>query len=72
MAKKSSDRRRHPTGDGFTFPTWGAHVRLDYIFTPDRYAPRITDCTVVKDAPDAAAASDHYPLLATIAQDSSG
>ena len=63
-------RRLHPTGDGFTFPTWGAHVRLDYIFTPDRYAARVTECAVVQDAPEAAAASDHYPLMAVIAHDS--
>jgi exodeoxyribonuclease III len=63
-------RRQHPTGEGYTFPTWGAHVRLDYIFTPDRFAGRVTECAVVRDAPDAAAASDHYPLMAVIAQDS--
>ena len=62
-------RRTHPTGEGYTFPTWGAHVRLDYIFTPDRYAPRVEQCTVVRDAPDAAAASDHYPLMAVIAEE---
>jgi len=60
-------RRLHPTGDGYTFPTWGAHVRLDYIFTPERYASRITECAVMRDVPDAAAASDHYPLAASIA-----
>jgi exonuclease III len=62
-------RRLHPTGDGYTFPTWGAHVRLDYIFTPDRHASRVTDCAVMTSVPDAAAASDHYPLLAVIAHD---
>ena len=60
-------RKLHPTGDGHTFPTWGAHVRLDYMFTPDRYASRIAECTVVKEAPDAPAASDHFPLFAAIA-----
>jgi len=59
-------RRLHPEGDGYTFPTWGAHVRLDYMFTPDRYAGRIEECTVVREAPDAAAASDHYPLFANV------
>ena len=59
-------RRLHPVGDGYTFPTWGAHVRLDYIFTPRRYADRVADCTVVKEVPDAAMASDHYPLFAAI------
>ena len=60
-------RRLHPVGDGYTFPTWGAHVRLDYVFTPDRYAGRIAQCVVVREAPDAAAASDHYPLFAAVA-----
>jgi exodeoxyribonuclease-3 len=59
-------RRLHPSGDGYTFPTWGAHVRLDYMFTPDRYAPLISECAVVREVPDAAAASDHYPLFANI------
>jgi exonuclease III len=59
-------RKFHPTGDGYTFPTWGAHVRLDYIFTPERYASRLAECAVVKDVADAGAASDHYPLLAVV------
>ena len=59
-------RKSHPTGDGYTFPTWGAHVRLDYIFTPEQYVSRLTECAVVTDAPDAAAASDHYPLFAIV------
>jgi len=57
-------RRRNPIGDGYTFPTWGAHVRLDYVFTPERYASRIADCAVVLDADRAKEASDHYPLFA--------
>jgi exodeoxyribonuclease-3 len=63
-------RKLHPTGEGYTFPTWSPHVRLDYIFTPQRYASRLTECTVVKNAPDAAAASDHFPLFAVIADES--
>ena len=59
-------RRRNPVGDGHTFPTWGAHVRLDYVFTPEQYAARIADCNVVRDVPEAAAASDHFPLLAVV------
>lgn len=59
-------RKLNPTGDGYTFPTWGPHVRLDYIFTPERYASRVTECVVVKDGPDAGTASDHYPLFAAI------
>ena len=64
-------RRRNPIGDGYTFPTWGAHVRLDYVFTPERYASRIADCRVVSDGADAKAASDHYPLFARFVDDGS-
>jgi exodeoxyribonuclease III len=60
-------RHLHPVGEGYTFPTWGGHVRLDYMFTPDRCVGRIVECTVVSDVPEAASASDHYPLLAVIA-----
>jgi exodeoxyribonuclease-3 len=63
-------RKLHPTEEGYTFPTWSPHVRLDYIFTPEKYASRVSECTVVKDGPDAAAASDHYPLFAVIANES--
>ena len=61
-------RKLHPVGDGYTFPTWGAHVRLDYVFTPARYASHIANCNVMRDVPDARAASDHYPLFAEIAE----
>lgn len=61
-------RRTHGSGDGYTFPTWGAHVRLDYIFTPERYAERIASCRVMSGVPEAAAASDHFPLLAEIVE----
>ena len=27
-------RALHPEGDGATFPTWGRHLRLDYVFAP--------------------------------------
>jgi len=48
---------------GFTFPTWGAHVRLDYLFVPTVFRDRMTSCEVFSH--DAApAASDHYPLIA--------
>lgn len=48
---------------GFTFPTWGPHVRLDYVFVPTVFRNRVTSCEVfMHDA--APAASDHYPLVA--------
>jgi endonuclease/exonuclease/phosphatase family metal-dependent hydrolase len=59
-------RKRNPVGDGHTFPTWGAHVRLDYMFTPSQYAERIAECAVITEVREAASASDHYPLLAVL------
>ncbi|HVF29851.1 MAG TPA: endonuclease/exonuclease/phosphatase family protein, partial [Pyrinomonadaceae bacterium] len=54
------------TDPGFTFPTWDPHVRLDYVFVPTAYADRVKSCKVVTDFPEAAKASDHFPLLAEI------
>jgi exodeoxyribonuclease-3 len=56
-------RRTHPQAEGFTFPTWDPHLRLDYVFVPAGYAHRLVSCEVVRDPP-AGTASDHYPLLA--------
>lgn len=51
------------TISGFTFPTWGPHVRLDYMFVPTVFRDRFTSCEVfTHDA--APEASDHYPLVA--------
>jgi exodeoxyribonuclease III len=54
-------RLRHPE-DGYTFPTWDPHLRLDYAFVPLPFAPRVTACEVVTH-PLARGASDHLPLL---------
>jgi endonuclease/exonuclease/phosphatase family metal-dependent hydrolase len=57
-------RRLHPTGNGFTFPTWDPHVRLDYAFVPERHAARVSVCEVLGAPPELVArASDHMPLL---------
>ncbi len=56
-------RTLHPDDPGVTFPTWNPHVRLDYLFTPERYADRLLACSVLRDAPDVKDASDHFPLL---------
>lgn len=60
-------RLLHPRDNGFTFPTWDPHVRLDYVFLPRRYEQRIAVCEIlftpielVKDA------SDHAPLLVEV------
>ena len=58
--------RRLNTDHGFTFPTWDPHVRIDFVFVPPAYADRIRSCRVITDVPEAANATDHFPLLAEI------
>ena len=50
---------------GYTFPTWGPNIRLDYLFTPASLTPRVKTCEVVH-APEVRDASDHLPLFAEI------
>jgi endonuclease/exonuclease/phosphatase family metal-dependent hydrolase len=60
-------RTLHPGDPGHTFPTWDPHVRLDYVFTPQRYASRLQVCEVVGEpAPAVRVASDHLPLLVEV------
>lgn len=58
--------RKFHKDEGFTFPTWSPHVRLDYTFLPTGFAERLTRCEIVRDAPGAREASDHFPLLTEI------
>lgn len=58
------DAEREP---GHTFPVWNPHVRLDYVFTPTKYAARFTGCEVRKTPEAVRTASDHFPLLVQIA-----
>jgi exodeoxyribonuclease-3 len=58
-------RLLHGAGPGYTFPTWAPHVRLDYVFTQAGFSTRIRTCEIVAH-PAAAAASDHFPLLAEV------
>jgi len=58
-------RHLHPK-EGYTFPTWDPHLRLDYIFLPTVYTNRLTDCQVIKHPAAVAQASDHFPLLAQL------
>jgi exodeoxyribonuclease-3 len=58
--------RRFHKDEGFTFPTWSPHVRLDYTFVPLAFADRLTRCEIVRDAPRAREASDHFPLLTEV------
>lgn len=59
-------RHLHPRSNGYTFPTWDPHVRLDYVFTPARYSPRVLSCSIVSQPHEALRASDHFPLLAEL------
>lgn len=58
------DAEREP---GHTFPVWNPHLRLDYVFTPVKYASRFTGCQVLTTPDAARRASDHFPLLVQIA-----
>ena len=53
----------YPDDKGYTFPVWQPHVRLDYLFLPERYADCLKSCEVIKNPPIAATASDHFALL---------
>jgi endonuclease/exonuclease/phosphatase family metal-dependent hydrolase len=58
-------RGLHPEVEGYTFPTWDPHVRLDYVFVPRVATDRLHSVDVL-DGPDERAASDHLPLLAVV------
>ncbi|HVF57227.1 MAG TPA: endonuclease/exonuclease/phosphatase family protein [Pyrinomonadaceae bacterium] len=62
-------RSLHPDDKGYTFPTWDAHLRLDYVFLPAPFADRLIHCKVIKQPATVAAASDHFPLLAHLMLD---
>jgi exodeoxyribonuclease-3 len=58
-------RRLHPDLVGNTFPTWAPHVRLDYLFLPDRSLAAVSSCDVLM-SDEAQQASDHFPLIAEL------
>ena len=62
-------RRLNPATDdpGYTFPTWDPHVRLDYAFVPEPYAGRVQSFEIVKAPPIVKTASDHHPIVVTLA-----
>ncbi|MCA1612627.1 MAG: endonuclease/exonuclease/phosphatase family protein [Acidobacteria bacterium] len=61
-------RQLHPKEvRGYTFPTWDPHVRLDFVFLPERFRERLKECRVLTDEPVMKDASDHFPLLAEFA-----
>ena len=57
-------RRLFPKDIGHTFPVYNPHVRLDYVFLPNRDADRLKSIEIIKQPPVVQTASDHYPLLA--------
>lgn len=59
-------RTLYPKQEGYTFPTWDPHLRLDYVFLPARFAERLKHCEVIREPPEVARASDHFPLLARL------
>ena len=59
-------RYLYPQEKGYTFPTWDAHLRLDYLFLPTRYAERLRSLQVITQPANVARASDHFPLLAQL------
>lgn len=60
-------RLLHEADPGSTFPTWDAHLRLDYVFIPKPFAPRLRACEVVTEGVAVRHASDHFPVRAELA-----
>ena len=56
----------HPDDRGLTFPAGDPHVRLDYVFLPSAFAPRLKGCAVVNGTPVTTTASDHLPVVADL------
>jgi endonuclease/exonuclease/phosphatase family metal-dependent hydrolase len=61
-------RRIHPRARGLTCATWQPAARVDYVFATHDLATRVLEADVVGSRtwpdPDAAVASDHYPVVA--------
>jgi endonuclease/exonuclease/phosphatase family metal-dependent hydrolase len=57
-------REMHPQEDGFTLPSTGPQVRLDYVFAAPPLAGALSGCRVVTEPAVAASASDHLPVMA--------
>lgn len=58
-------RMRHADDPGLTLPTPEPHIRIDYVFVPAPFSTRVASCDVVRH-PQAAAASDHFPVVADL------
>jgi exodeoxyribonuclease-3 len=59
--------RKFHGDEGYTFPTWDPHVRLDYAFLPEPFKGNLKRCEVVMTLPALKEASDHFPLVSEIA-----
>ncbi|MCU1265623.1 MAG: hypothetical protein JWM21_1941 [Acidobacteria bacterium] len=59
-------RRLHPEDKGYSFPVWDPHLRLDYVFVPEKFAERLLSCEVIDRQAKATVASDHFPLCADL------
>jgi exodeoxyribonuclease III len=59
-------RSLYPTEKGYTFPVRQPHVRLDYVFLPEKYKKNLKSCQIVKQPPIVTKASDHFPLLISL------
>jgi len=59
-------RLLHAEEKGYTFPAWDPHLRLDYVFLPERFASRLQSCEVIDQLPKVQMASDHFPLLSEL------
>ena len=57
-------REMHPEEDGFTLPSIGPQVRLDYVLATPLLARALSGCRVVTEPAVATSASDHLPVLA--------
>lgn len=62
-------RSLYPDEKGYTFPVWQPHVRLDYVFLPERFRENLKSCEIVKSPPVVTKASDHFPLLIELQKD---
>lgn len=60
-------RRLHPRDLGYTLPTPDPHVRLDYAFVPGAFVDHVRACEIIR-TPQAAQASDHFPLLLEVGE----
>lgn len=59
-------RHLHPDDPGFTLPAVEPQVRLDYALVPRPLLDRVEACAPARDAPLAARASDHLPLVTVL------